>query len=234
MASLSSTNSNPRIKFSDRLYFDKYRYCLRLNLPWVECVRYLDHDRIEYLLEMWDTHQWYDRKINKGGTWKARHRRTLVLEDKQKLHRLCDWLVERQGMIKQQFVRDKVFIYSNDEGELEELRYMINPEIFLLSEVIIDRPENTVKSRYPGYSVRAYLKSKSMTITEKRNLMKFINDNAWHLRLNVGLERFVSNNSSRLRDYFFIDFQDKRLLSLLELMIPGTIRKTMDIIYEDK
>ena len=137
-------------------------------------------------------------------------------------------------MIKQQFVRDKVFIYSNDEGELEELRYMINPEIFLLSEVIIDRPENTVKSRYPGYSVRAYLKSKSMSITEKRNLMKFINDNAWHLRLNVGLERFVTNNSSRLRDYFFIDFQDERLLSLLELMIPGTIRKTMDIIYEDK
>ena len=234
MASLSSTNSNPRIKFSDRLYFDKYRYCLRLDLPWVECVRHLDHDRIEYLLEMWDTHAWYDRKINKGGTWKTRHRRTLVLEDKQRLHKLCDWLVERQGMIKQQFVRDKVFIYSNDEGELEELRYMINPEIFLLSEVIIDRPENTVKSRYPGYSVRAYLKSKSMTITEKRNLMKFINDNAWHLRLNVGLERFVSNNSSRLRDYFFIDFQDKRLLSLLELMIPGTIRKTMDIIYEDK
>jgi hypothetical protein len=78
------------------------------------------------------------------------------------------------------------------------------------------------------------LKSKSMTITEKRNLKKFINDNAWHLRLNVGLERFVTNNSSRLRDYFFIDFQDKRLLSLLELMIPGTIRKTMDIIYDDK
>jgi len=234
MVSLSLTNSNPRIKFSDRLYFDKYRYCLRMNMPWVECVRFLDHDRIDYLLEIWDTHAWYDRKINKGGTWKIRHRRTLVSEDKQKLHRLCDWLTERQGTIKQQFVKGKVFVYSNNEEELERLKQDIDPEIFLMSEVIIDRPQNTVKSRYPGFEVRAYLKAKSMSITEKRTFMKFIDQNMWHIRLNVGLERFVTNNSTRLRDYFFIDFHDKKLLSILELMVPGTIRKTMDIIYDDK
>jgi len=233
MVSLSSTNSNPRIKFSDRLYFDKYRYSLRLDLQWVECVRFLDHDRIEYLLEMWDTHQWYDRKINKGGTWKSRHRRTMESEDRGKLHKLCDWFQEHDN-VKKQFVRDKVFIYSNNERELEELRYMINPETHLLSEIIIDRPENTVKSRYPGYEARAYLRSKRMSITEKRNLTKFIDQNSWNIRLNVGLERFVANHSTRLRDYFFIDFKDRRLTGILELMVPGTVRKTADIIYDDK
>jgi hypothetical protein len=104
----------------------------------------------------------------------------------------------------------------------------------LVTEVILDRNEGSVKSRYPGFEVRAYLRPRMLTGTEKRNLIKFIDQNAWHVRLNVGLERFVNNSSLRMRDYFFIDFQDHRLAGILELMVPGAIRKTMDIIYEDK
>lgn len=222
-------SSNPRIKFSDRLYFDRYRYCLRLDMPWVESVRYLDHDRIDYLIEMWDTHDWYERKINKGGTWKSKRRNTLTTESKHRLHRLCDWLLEFQGSVKQQFSKDKAFIYSNDQGELEMLVQDINPKGYLMSEVIIDRPANTVKSRYDGFTVRAYLRSRSMSTQEKQTLVKFISNNKPHIRINVGLERFVTNNSVRLRDYFFIDLPDRRLLGVLELMVPGTIRKIMDI-----
>jgi len=196
-------------------------------------VRHLDHDRIEYLLEMWDTHAWYDRKINKGGSWRVKSKHTMTLEEKTRLHKLCDWLLSHDT-VKKQFVRNKIFIYSNDQEELEQLRCAINPDVYLMSEVILDRPQHSVRSRYPGYSIRAYFKSRFITGKEKKNLLKFIKDNHHALRTNVGVERFLKNESLRTRDYFFVDFRDHRLLGILELMVPSTVRKTADIIYDDK
>lgn len=223
-----------RTKYSDKLLYDQYRWCIRLAIPHVEAVRSLDHKRIDDLLNLWGTMEIWTRKVNPGGNWNSK-RPNVTEEHFSKLHDLCDIIDSHGDDIKVNFTQNKCFIYTNDRDViLADLNEKMIVAEALVTEVILDRNEGSVKSRYPGFEVRAYLRPRMLTGTEKRNLIKFIDQNAWHVRLNVGLERFVNNSSLRMRDYFFIDFQDHRLAGILELMVPGAIRKTMDIIYEDK
>lgn len=238
MASSSLINSNPKVKFSDKLFFDQYRYCFRLTASYIEACRNLDHRQIDKLLELWDTHDYYVKRINFGGSWKSKP--THVPKDHaQRLHRVLRWFNGHVDQVKLQFLRDRVFVYTNDFSHFDELANLNVFTSMSITEIIQDRPRDTVKARYPGYQVRAYLKPMHITEQQRNNLIKFIDDNEFSLHTNIGLERFINLSSGRfnyltLRDYFFIDLKDQRLLSVLEIMCPGIVRKTVDIIYDDK
>ena len=239
MASSSSINLNPKIKFSDKLFFDQYKYCIRGELPWVEVCKSLNKDRIKSLLDMWDSHRHYRKKINFGGSWKNKEEYYLPELLEPSLYIANRWFVDHQQDVKLQFFRDKVFIYTNNQHHLNELNDLNVYVDLSVTEINLDRPRDTVKARYPGFIVRAYLRPMHITHNQREALTNFITTNESEIRTNVGLERFISLDPKRynyytLRDYFFVDLRDERLLSVLELMCPGLIRKTVDIIYDDK
>lgn len=238
MATSSSINLSPKIKFSDRLFFDQYRYCVRAGLHWVEACRGLNEDRIKHLIEMWDTHSYYRKKINYGGSW--RDREYFVPQTLEpRLVIANQWFVEHVQDIKLQFLRDKVFVYTNDTKHPSQMADLDVFDNINITEIRLDRPRGTVKARYPGFQVRAYFRPTHITQQQRDSLVNFLNTNEAELRTNIGLERFINQDPKRfnyltLRDYFFVDLRDERLLSVLELMCPGIVRKTMDIIYDDK
>lgn len=181
----------------------------------------------------------YSRKINFGGNWTVNSSDDVTETTGKNLHTLCDFLIENKNNIKTQFIRRKLFIYSNNKDMGITLDNLGIFDDISVTEVILDRPRGTVKSRYPGYILRVYFKPISITELERHNLLQFINNNDSSLKMNVGMDRWHRGDRSRmryltLRDYYFIDFTDQRLASMLELVCPGVIRKTMDIIYDDK
>jgi len=220
------------------LFFDQYRYCFRLTAPYIESCRSLDPSQIDKLLQLWDVHDYYVKRINFGGSWRGKQSR-VPKDHAQKLHRALGWFNEHIDQVKLQFLRDKLFLYTND---IDHFTALENLNVFIsmtITEIVQDRPRNTVKARYPGFEIRAYLKPMHIAEQQKNNLIKFINDNEQSLRTNIGLERFINLPPTKfnhlvLRDYFFIDLRDQRLLSVLDIMCPGMIRKTIDIIYDDK
>ena len=232
-------SSNPRSKHSDRLYYDRYQYCFRVVLPHIEAIgQRLDHQHINKIVTLRDNLDYYTRKVNFGGTWKEKVD-SITQEDIDNLHRLCDFFIKHKGNIKLQFLRNKCFIYTNDVELSEQLDHLHIFKEIVISKVEVARPRNTVKSRYPGYDLRIYFKPVKITEKERYNLIHFIDNNDHAIKLNVGMERFYGGSQSRgryltLRDYYFIDLMDRRLASMLELTCPGVIRKTMDIIYDDK
>ena len=238
MDTSSSINLSPKIKFSDRLFFDQYRYCVRASLHWVEACRGLNEDRIKHLLEMWDSHSYYRKKINYGGSW--RDREYFVPHTLEpRLMIANQWFVEHVQDVKLQFLRDKVFVYTNDTKHPGQMADLDVFDDISVTEIRLDRPRGTVKARYPGFQVRAYFRPTHITQQQRDSLVNFLNTNEAELRTNIGLERFINHDPKRfnyltLRDYFFVDLRDERLLSVLELMCPGIVRKTMDIIYDDK
>jgi len=239
MASSSSINLNPKVKFSDKLFFDQYKYCIKGELPWVEVCKSLSKDRIKSLLDMWDSHRHYRKKINFGGSWKNKEEYYLPELLEPSLYIANRWFVDHQQDVKLQFFRDKVFIYTNNQHHLNELNDLNVYVDLSVTEINLDRPRDTVKARYPGFIVRAYLRPMHITHNQREALTNFITTNESEIRTNVGLERFINLDPKRynyytLRDYFFVDLRDERLLSVLELMCPGLVRKTVDIIYDDK
>ena len=239
MATSSSINSNPKVKFSDRLFFDQYRYCIRAELHWVEACRRMDPDRIKHLVTMWDSHSYYHKKINFGGSWHNNREYFIPEQIEPRLMIANQWFLDHTQDVKLQFFRDKVFIYTNAKEHFDQLADLDVFDSLNITEINLDRPKGTVKARYPGFQVRSYFRSMHITEAQRDSLASFVNTNQQDIRTNIGLERFLNMDSKRiayftLRDYFFVDLRDERLLSVLELMCPGMVRKTMDIIYDDK
>ena len=233
-------SSNQRSKYSDRLYYDQYRYCFRVVLLYAETIgQQLDHQRIDKMVQMRENFSHYGRKINFGGTWRERET-TPSQHDVDNLHTLCDFFIANKQDIKIQFLKNKCFIYTNRLELSEQLDQLGMFEEVRVNEIDLSRPRDTVKSRYPGYHLRIYFKPMTVTTKERENILNFVDNNDYHIKLNVGMERFCSEyrqvRSSRLtlRDYYYIDLKDKRLASMLELAVPGVIRKTMEIINDDK
>lgn len=239
MASSSSINLNPKIKFSDKLFFDQYKYCIKGELPWIEVCKSLNNTRIKSLLDMWDSHRYYRKKVNFGGSWKNKEDYYLPELLEPNLYIANQWFVNNQQNVKLQFFRDKVFIYTSNQDHLNELVDLNIYNELSITEISLDRPRDTVKARYPGFTVRVYFRPMHITHNQRESLINFITTNESEIRTNVGLERFINLDPKRynyytLRDYFFVDLRDERLLSVLELMCPGLVRKTVDIIYDDK
>ena len=208
-------------------------------LPHVESIgQKLDHDHIDRIVTLKENMEFYARKINFGGTWRERED-DISQHDIDNLHTLCDFFIDNKPLIKLQFLRNKCFIYTNNLELSKQLDELGMFEEVRVSEVALARPRNTVKSRYLGYERRVYFRPVNITETERSNIIKFINNNDHALKMNVGMERFYNGTQSRgryltLRDYYYVDLKDWRMASILELTCPGIIRKTMDIIYDDK
>lgn len=221
------------------MYYDRYRYCFRVVLPHIHAIgQQLDHDHIDRVVTLKENMEFYARKINFGGSWREREA-DISQYDIDNLHTLCDFFIDHRPLIKLQFLRNKCFIYTNNLELSEQLDLLGMFEEVRVSEVAIARPRNTVKSRYLGYQLRIYFKPIDITETERHNIIQFIDNNDHSIKMNVGMERFYGGTQARgryltLRDYYFIDLKDERLASMLELTCPGIIRKTMDIIYDDK
>jgi len=198
----------------------------------------LDHSRIDRIVSLHENLKYYARKINFGGSW-ANQTDKVSQGHLDKLHKLCDFFIDNDSQIKLRFIRNKCFIYTNNLELSQQLDQLNVCDEIIVSEVSISRPKNTVTSRYPGYQLRVYFKPSTITEFERENIVKFIENNVHELKMNVGMERFYDGKQSRgrylrLRDYYFIDLRDQRLASVLELTCPGVIRKTVDIIYDDK
>lgn len=182
--------------------------------------------------------EFYARKINFGGTWRERED-DISQHDIDNLHTMCDFFIDNKSLIKLQFQRNKCFIYTNNLELSEQLDLLGIFEEVRVNEISIARPRNTVTSRYPGYRLRIYFKPIDITETERYNLIQFIDNNYHFIKMNVGMKKFYGKIQLKgryltLRDYYFIDLKDERLSSMLELTCPGVIRKTVDIIYDDK
>lgn len=197
----------------------------------------LDHSRIDRIVSLHENLKYYARKVNFGGSW-ANQTDKVSQRHIDNLHKLCDFLIANDSEIKTQFARNKCFIYTNNLDLSEQLDQLNVCDEIRVSEISLARPRNTVTSRYPGYCLRLYFKPITITELERERIIQFINNNNGSLRMNIGMQRFYSGTQSRrylrLRDYFFIDLKDQRLASILELTCPGVIRKTVDIIYDDK
>lgn len=188
----------------------------------------LNHDRLDEILDLRD-HLWErSRNINFGGSWRTAKFHKITSKIRQDLHKACDYFLSKPS-IKFSILQDTIYIYSNEyavRDELVELGFSIDQ----ITTVKLNRPINTVRSTTGDVSLRCYFKQVELTDVEHENLNKFLTNNKEHVRPSRGLIESILRNDIFLRNYFFIDFKDEKLISVLELMTPNLIRKIMPIV----
>jgi len=212
-----------RIKNSDKLFYGEYQYCFRCSLSHANSIG-KDFDP-EHITRIMDLRKNLYKRSNSSEKRYANHATVKQLLKANEFFKS----IERSS--KFIFSGHMAYVYTNNYLLLDELD---NLDIGLdqSTTININRPKNTVFSQYQGFNKRCILKEINITNEEKLNFLKFLEGNKQNIRTSRGLSKFLkkSSNYHWLRGYFFVDFNNEKLISIMSLMIPGIIKKTIRII----
>ena len=237
MDTLFLINSNLKFKTvaKDRLFYDLYQYSVSYHLDEVSCLRELNHHYIDTVIErrkVWREvaqQRWVNNK-QLGKSILTRRSKDITEETVTNLHDLTDILLRSRVDFKLVTSMSTAWIYTNDMTLLNK----INDIDFLMwktyGQVKIDRPKNTIRLKNPRHLHRGYFKNLKLTDQEKTQLTNFFVNQGNDIRVSPALLSWTKQKFHRTQDYFFIDYNEESWLTMLSLVRPGLIRKTVELI----
>jgi hypothetical protein len=222
------------LKFSpvkkDRLFYDRYQYCLGFYLQEVNCLRVLDHAYITDMIER--RKQWREIAQQRWGNNRnvlGRRWQEITEVTSTELHLLATKLLTTSADFKLVVSINQGYVYTNDLDFITDLAAM--PELLYKSytQAQIVRPKDTVQLKNPRHQFRTYLTMCNLTAEQRHNLEEFLITQSGHVRLSPALARWIDLPFNRTQDYFFIDHDTETWCTMLSLVHPGVVRKTMPI-----
>jgi len=234
------TNSNLRFKpvIKDRLFYNRFEYSIGFTLQEANALRDLRHDQID--LTMQRRQEWIEiahQRWHKTGTILGRQhniisRRRTEITDKttEDLHELAELLLTTTADYKLVVSVNQGHVYTNDLNLIDQLNQLDFLTRKYYSQAQINRPENTIRLKNPQHQYRSYFKITKLTAGQKDQLMDFLHNQQDLVRVSPALQRWIDQPFNRTQDYFFVDYDTSSWLTMLALVNPGLIRKTMQII----
>jgi hypothetical protein len=201
----------------DRLYYKDYHYSAQFYLPHAPAIRSLKHKGID---EYVSYRQGYTTSWN----------RPVNIENTLLLHTMCDLFLAFREPHKRMVYQSHVYFYTNCLEDLESIANHPGVKFFEATKADVCLPLDVVLLKEPKHKYRTYLKERWIPDEQTPILRKFLLNRQ-------NLYGFTPLFKSRLThwdrfytlSHFFIDHDDPKDLLMLELVVPGLIRKTMPI-----
>jgi hypothetical protein len=213
---------------SDRLFYDHWQYCVHFRLPEVSALRdSLDRASIDELL---DRRQHWRERVRQRWPHNNFVRGHDAITDlvRENLYNFAEFLTLTTEPYKMVINIDHCRIYSNSTNLLERvgrLPFVHSPEY---SKSQITRARNTIVLRNPQYQYRSYFKNVKLTSEEKIQINNFLS--LQNIRVSPALQQWINSPFNRTQDYYFVDYHSELWLTMLSLVRPGLIRKTVQIV----
>jgi len=209
----------------DRLFYDRYQYCMTGKLREAGCLRKLDHTSIDHVISV--RRSWVDRSPDYYSSNRA------ITDDMvQNLHAMCDVLNSTQHQYKLIVENNYIRVYTNNYQLFNEITRAV-PALHYVNytQAVIDRPRNSIKLKESTYTHRTYLRSARMSDQQKRSISQFLK-NQDTIKLSPGLKNWTlySNWRSGTESYYFVDHNDTAWMTMLSLIYPSLIKNTIQII----
>ena len=231
--------TNPAQQFKtvkkDRLFYDRFDYCLGFYLEEASCLRKLDHAHIDNLIKR--KKQWREmaqQRWIKGqrshGTVMSRRSKEITDQTQTDLHSLANVLLTTACDFKLVVSVNQGYVYTNDLDLIDLLDRMPELTWKTYTQAQINRAKNTIQLKKPRHEYRTYLRMIKLTSQQKQELLKFLTNQQSHVRVSPSLQKWLGESFNRSQDYFFVDHDSQNWLTMLSLVCPGIIRKTMHIV----
>ena len=151
-----------------------------------------------------------------------------------KCHLLCSFFINVPNDYKLVISLDTGYFYTN---HLQDITDLLNfPQVMMeqLREAVEDIPKNSIIIKNSQYKLRTYFKSQHLSNTEqKENLRNLLMQQA-EIRLGPSLNEWFDRYelSKYIADNYFIDHNDISILTMVSLVCPVKIKKTLNIICD--
>ena len=224
-----------KLVIKDRLFYNRYEYAVGFHLDEVSCLRELNHARIDRMIER--RIAWRDiaqqRTSGKstlvGHTILTRRHKEITDTTVSNLHQLTEQLLTTSADFKLVVSVNTAHVYTNDLTLINQVSDLPGLTQKEYNRAVVGRPPNTIQLKNPTHKFRSYFKMIKLTDDQKTHLINFL-ANQPAARISPALVSWLNSPLRRTQDYFFIDHGTMSWLTMLSLVLPGLIRKTMQII----
>jgi hypothetical protein len=215
----------------DRLFYSQFEYCVRFHLEEVSCLRTLDHAYIDSMIERRIAWRSISQTMtNRPLVTQLSNQSNKITETTVKnLHTLADVLLTTPANFKLVVSAFTGYVYTNDRMLIDQVAKLPGVSYVEYTQAIVGRPRDTIQLRDPKYQWRSYFKVGKLTTEQKTHLKNFL-ANQPGIRISPALKNWINYKFTRTQDYFFIDYNEPAWLTMLGLVLPGLIRKTLEII----
>ena len=217
------------------LYYSEYEYCVTLNISNASCLRDLKPVRFEAAIrnaKYWDEQE-------RGGAYQMRGRDIWEHTPKESaLRETRDILLEEAGEYKAVISYNVLSLYTNNLRLADRIVELDNPGVrpHLVRQAVITRPAGVVQLRESKHGYRTYLRERKYSYDQRQMLLNFLKSREGTLRpcgslltwLGTGRHRYMINPNYS-RSYYFVDHDHPNEGTMLSLVMPGIVRKTLPI-----
>lgn len=229
---MTDSNLKPKTISRNNLWYSQFDTQVRLYLEEASVLRYLDHDKIDRLLEI--RSQWGQRLQKAppgGGSWASVWKKIEITEQcRANLHSMADFITAWPDARRMNIFGDWIYLYSQGHDLWRALRSLdwLDPEKITASQINLVGKPGTVVLHEARHSRRTYFRNRSVdpdTFGRLRSLLLAQPD----IRISPSLRWALDRPSTRLFDHYFIDHDSDSVLTVLALAAPGTVRRTLPI-----
>ena len=218
----------------DRLFYNRFEYVLSFTLDEASALRDLDHEEIDRTIERrkeWRSiaMQRWQKSNNSFSNILGRRRKEITDKTVENLHALANILLTTISDYKLVVSVNQGYVYTNNLTLIDQLDNLGCLDCKSYSRADINRPQNTIQLKTPRHQFRSYFKIAKLTTEQKAHLTGFLL-NQQTVRISPALKAWITGSFNRTQDYFFVDHNEMSWLTMLSLVRPGLIRKTMQII----
>jgi hypothetical protein len=153
----------------------------------------------------------------------------------QALLRARDCLLAETHPFKTVVSHNTVSIYTNHPDLADHLETH-GFDLRLVRQVMLTKPANVVQLRESKYAYRTYLRERKYSKDQREMLANFLNSRQDTLRVSPALSDWANSkflgyvrNLSYSRSYYFVDHDHPNEGTMISLVMPGIVRKTMPI-----
>lgn len=209
-------------------YYDQYEWCVTFNIAEANCLRNLAQKQFEQAIR--GAKKWSQEIVSYAQL--PSERWTDAKE--QALHSARDCLLAETHPFKTVVSHNTVCIYTNHPGLADHLETH-GFDLRLVRQALLTKPANVVQLRESQYAYRTYFRERRFKQDQKSMLVNFLLARQDTLRLSDALKNWVEHNnyfrwnSDYSRSYFFIDHDHPNEGTMLSLVMPGIVRKTVPI-----
>ena len=209
------------------LFYDQYRWCITINVSEAHCLRCLETVRFEAAIRQakyWaENDRWTDR------TW--------TMTKETALRETRDVLLAETTPFKTVVSFNTVSIYTNHRKLADRLIDLGNDGVHmrLVREAMISKPAGVIQLQESKYAYRTYFKERKYTRDQRDMLKNFLDSRQDTLRVSPALSDWINGNVGYIlnlnysRSHYFVDHDHPNEGTMLSLVMPGIVRKTMPI-----
>lgn len=213
---------NFQLTSRDRLFYDQYRYGICVYITEASCLRAKTHRELLKMVEYRNRarRQYYSspsRIVIEGDT----------LND---LVAAFEFLDQYRDRIKMMVSFNMMYVYSNDPQLLENISQQDWATFRSAMQAEVNRPRDVVLLNNPRYQYRSYFKDRALNEHEASLLLNFLENRtdvfsitpSFRINLQKWRRPFIPK-------HLFVEHNDPRDITMLNLVVPGLIRKTLTV-----